>query len=106
MKLYHFTAIQNVEHIFEEGLWKGDRLWKPDFDWDGPCVWLTTDSDPSGHGLDGSTVNKRRIRFDLVIPSTDPRLKYWPRFAKGRISREMFDAYDKAGGDKSATWYV
>jgi hypothetical protein len=106
MKLYHFTTIQYVPSIFESGLWKGDRLWKRNSDWSTPCVWLTTDVDSSGHGLDGSGADKRRIRFEFLIASTHPRLKHWPRYAKGKISDEEFEAYNCAGGGKSFTWYI
>jgi hypothetical protein len=49
MILYHFTGLEYLDAIMEDGLSKGDV---PTSATEGKTgVWFTTDQDPAGHGL-------------------------------------------------------
>lgn len=129
--LYHFTALQYVLEIIESGrlevtasnLKKPNRsrertyrdprtghpvIGNPEDDAYKPVVWLTSDPDPSGNGLDaitnGSKDLKRRVR--ITIP-WQPEFEKWTTWAiKNRIDRKWFDRLRASGGGKSATWYI
>jgi hypothetical protein len=97
-------------------------------------VWFTTDSNPDGHGLSGgeavpstpeqrqafkqrtgrdapeawTTLDKRAVRIEVVIPSRDRRLFHWLAWTKKRLEPENIAALIASGGGKAKaeTWYI
>lgn len=125
MILYHFTALEYLDAIKASGLTRGDIPISRTEGLNG--VWLTMDGKSDGHGLtDGGPVDpaaflsltgrmppaglrypdKRAVRIEVSILSTDRRLKHWPRWARKRLAPEWYDDLDATGGGKSKTWYV
>jgi len=54
MLLYHFMAIKSLESIRAKGLMRGEVAVSPSDRRENVAVWLTTDREPDGHGLDRS----------------------------------------------------
>jgi hypothetical protein len=125
MILYHYTGAMFIDAIKAEGLTRGELAWSATEVTN--AVWLTTDLDPSGHGLGeaGHTLtleekralgidpsielevpNKRAVRITVKIPSTDPKLRYWPKWARGRIKPDWYATLDEVGGGKAHTWWI
>jgi hypothetical protein len=124
--LYHFTARELLPGIARDGLSRGQVPLSPRQAIN--AVWLTTDGDPSGHGLaDGVglpehliaiarrlnedpssvvTLNKRAIRFAVKLRSRDPDLVHWPRWSKRVLAPDWYEALNRAGGGKAPTWYL
>jgi hypothetical protein len=80
MILYHFTGLEYLDAIMEDGLSKGDV---PTSATEGKTgVWFITDRKPRGHGLGaemdlpngGRIANKRAVRITVAIPSSDRKL--------------------------------
>ena len=65
-------------------------------------VWLTTDPDPSGHGL---TSERREIRIQVDLPRNTTRLVAWQPYAAKRFNRADLHAFNKAGEGKATTWF-
>ncbi|TXN64892.1 hypothetical protein [Methylobacterium sp. WL6] len=130
MILYHFTALEYLDAILAEGLTKGDvPLTQTQGD---NAVWFTSDTAPEGHGLtDGHVLtveereayrrsfgealsegarfpDKRRVRIEVAIPSSDRRLKSWLPWARKRLSPDWLTALSAAGGGKAKarTWFI
>lgn len=129
MKLYHFTAIELLPNILASGLSRGDV---PTGVRTGTnAVWLTTDPDPSGHGLSGGKVlsasdrwayeqvsgrplpdveirelNKRAIRITVMIASVNRKLVHWPKWAKSRVEPKFYSVLNETGGNKANSWYL
>jgi hypothetical protein len=130
MILYHFTALEYLEPILAEGLTKGDV---PMSQTEGRnAVWFTTDPNPEGHGLsDGRPMteaersaysrafgvmpppgarfpDKRRVRIQVVIPSTDRALKAWIPWARKRLDPQWMATLTRLGGGqaKAKTWFI
>jgi hypothetical protein len=71
MKLYHFTSARHLRAIGLHGLTVGDvptdlalnlgRCW----------VWLTSEENPEGHGLEGSKANKSQFRLTVDVPDNE-----------------------------------
>jgi hypothetical protein len=124
MLLYHFTAREYLADIRHDGLCRGEVPLSPR-----EClnaVWLTTDRDPSGHGLsDGEELSykekvimgvdpgvrfyfpdKRAIRITLKIKSTDRRLVHWPAWGKKRLARGWYERLADTGDRKDRSWYL
>ena len=101
MDYYHFTAREYLPRIAQEVLRKGEVPLTAKLVRNG--VWLTTDPDPTGHGLThGRDVtdeekaflgvpasakarfpDKRAIRFKVVIPESGGCLVHWPEWGRG-----------------------
>jgi len=120
MILYHYTAHLYLPVIRQEGLSRGtvlinlsERL---------NAVWLTSDPTAADHGLAqdlqiceqlsrqrGRAVrmlNKLAVRIAVKIPSIDPRLVYWPKWAKRRLDPYFYDVLAKTGGNMDHTWWL
>jgi hypothetical protein len=91
-------------------------------------VWLTTDPEPDGHGLDrcGQPLterekirkgvdlnepafwdNKREVRITLRIPSNDLRLRQWPTWARqNHVDQQWYQALATSGDSKHRTWWL
>ena len=108
MKLYHFTALEKIKAIFEEGLVRGDVPLSPEEAGNG--VWLTRNPDAADQGWavtprkltaeerqhherifgrkvprDARFPDKRAIALEVEVPEGDDRLHHWPDFALGRL---------------------
>jgi hypothetical protein len=120
MILYHYTAHLYLPVIQQEGLSRGtvlinlsERL---------NAVWLTSDSTAADHGLaqdpeiceqlsrqrgrDTRMLNKLAVRITVKIPSIDPRLVYWPKWAKNRLDPYFYDAVAETGDNMDKTWWL
>ena len=131
MIFYHYTTRDALEKIFAEGLTLGEapisatRVAR--------AVNLTTDPDPSGHGLDGAgdvvteewsaklaahgirvppgtvLANKREARIKIKLPSSDPKLRQWRTWSRKHCEPGFADALEQTGGAtkrKARTWWL
>jgi hypothetical protein len=126
MIFYHFTAHEFIERIRAQGLTNGLMPYAPYGTHDArnsdKVIWLTTDANPSEHGLSGGEpmperigqmelpkgnfFNKRAIRIEIVWPKDKVRL--WMPWARRRMEENFFNAFIKSGGGikKAKTWYI
>ena len=122
------TLTDMTESILKGGLNRGDVPVSPTEAVN--AVWLTTDTDPEGHGLtDGRALtdkerltyasvfgrhppegarfpNKRAVRIKLLIPNSDRQLIHWPKWARKKLDRDWYRVLDETGGRKSSSWYL
>ena len=112
MILYHFTGLEFLDAIMEDGLSKGDV---PTSATEGKTgVWFTTDQDSAGHGLgvemdlpNGLRVaNKRAVRITVSIPSSDRKLVPWMKWGRKHCNPDMFAGLNRSGGGKCKSWYI
>lgn len=129
MQLYHYTARNRLPLILDTGLSKGDVPLTDVLSHN--AVWLTTDLDPSEHGLgtagpltaqerllmyqmtgemphpNAKWDNKREVRIKVEIPDSDKSLKYWPEWSK-RLPAKWRTAMNNSGGGtrKARTWWI
>lgn len=126
MKLYHYTCITYLPKILETGLTRGEVVidWKTTRN----AVNLTSDRDPSGHGLCGARFltaeehaqkghslgetdpihifpDKRKVRITVDVQKSE--LTRWYRWAGNALQRNVFDGLVRSGGGmkKARTWY-
>jgi hypothetical protein len=106
MRLNHFTCIENLPAILSSGhLLVTESNVSRKREHAGPdVVWLTTSDDPSlGHGLQGSSADKTRIRFAVGVPKRE--VARWHDFAREfGMERGAISELAAAGG--SGTWRV
>jgi hypothetical protein len=104
MKLYHFTSLNHLRGIALYGLTVGDvptDLAK----WEGRCgVWLTSNSDPRGHGLEGSSGDKSRIRLTVDVPD-NACLVRWVDWAAKHVARDTRNTLHNTTPNFES-WYV
>ena len=107
MLLYHYTAGENLRGIAKEGLTVGDvptdlARFKGRIG-----VWFTTSVSANGHGLDGSSVNKKRFRVAVEFPET-PLLVRWAEWSTTNVTAFTRKQLDAAIGDDSGSneWWV
>lgn len=129
MVLFHFTSIDRLDDILREGINRGTVSTSTSERSHG--IWLTTDSDPSEHGLGAGAVlsqgakaaverrlgrrfaddvaipDKRAVRITVIIPSRDKRLVRWLPWAQKRCDPAYLTALIETGGgrSKAKTWY-
>ena len=111
MRLYHFTSLGHLPVILATGgLWRGEVPVR-----DGTqslrATWLTRDPDSKGHGLTGSSANKRAIRITIDLVSSTPGLLHWLTFTqteRGFLEPHLVRRLVKTGGGpkKAKTWYI
>jgi hypothetical protein len=104
MKLYHFTSKHHLHGIGRYGLTIGDV--PTDLQGNkGRCgVWLTSDSNPSGHGLEGSDVDKSQFRLTVDAPE-NPLLVRWVHWAANNATPLTVRGLHAAASGFE-TWYV
>jgi hypothetical protein len=105
MKLFHFTSPAHLNGIYRHGLTVGDVPTCLERHTGKIGVWLTTKSDPEGHGLEGSSVNKKAVRLTVEVPDGPPLWK-WNEWAEGRVSASTRRRLEQGRGDEARTWYV
>lgn len=131
MILYHFTASELLESIMREGLSRGDV--PTNVTGGTKAVWFTTSRDGTGHGLgeprlltdeerasllrikggalfsgDIWFLDKRAVRIEVRIPSSDRALRRWLPWAKKHVEPRFLEALIETGGGKrkAETWYL
>jgi hypothetical protein len=133
MILYHFTSAHHLSMILATGLSEGDvplLPGEPGY----RCVWFTTDPSPADHGLssgekvlipeaerrlierqtgrpapyEATTLDKRAVRIEVVIPSSDKKLFHWLLWSAKRTDAALRKALITTGGGKAKarTWYI
>lgn len=108
MRLYHFTSLGHLPVILATGgLWRGE-VPVGDGSQSLRGTWFTSDPDPQGHGLDGSSVDKREVRITVVFQRNDRGLAHWLKFARVRLSLHCIEEMMQTGGGKrkAETWYI
>ncbi|KQO89683.1 hypothetical protein ASF36_22705 [Methylobacterium sp. Leaf90] len=108
MRLYHFTSLGHLPVILATGgLWRGE-VPVGDGKESVRATWFTTDPDGAGHGLDGSSSDKREVRIVVVFPRGDRRPVLWLKFARKFLDADRIDTLVAKGGGKrkAETWYV
>ncbi len=115
MKLYHFTSLYHLPLIRQAGFLKlvesnigsPDKRFLPYGEHVGPdVVWLTERMDPSGHGLGGASVDKRKVRIEFNIEDMESAIR-WRDFANQHgINREWYRIMDKSGDYTARYWWV
>jgi hypothetical protein len=104
MVLYHFTAMEYLRGIAKFGLTVGDVPTSPQTGRVG--VWLTTEGNAGGHGLESSTLDKTRYRLTVRLGEPVPAVHKWSDWAQKHADAEFTRTlYETAGSDGSA-WYV
>lgn len=109
MRLYHYTSLGHLPHILKSDLSRGEVFIGPRAELNYRGVWLTTDPVASeGHGLSGSTVDKRAVRITIDFDDGDPDLYHWLPWSKGKLGAvPMAMLIANGGGQKCAeTWFV
>ncbi len=131
MIFYHYTSRAALESIQREGLTRGEAPYSATR-W-ATAVNLTTDSEPSGHGLDlggyivteehsramarnginvpaGTVfVNKREARIKLKLPSSDSKLKRWKSWSRKNCDPGYAEGLEQSAGatpKKAKTWWL
>lgn len=108
MRLYHFTSLGHLPIILATGgLWRGE-VPVGDGSQSLRGTWLTSDPDPRGHGLDGSSADKRQVRIAIVFARNDRAVSNWLKFARGRLAPGCIEEMTRTGGGKrkAETWYI
>ncbi len=109
LPLYHYTRRVHLPSIFANGLDSGEVQVAPAVGCNGRLispprymlgvVWLTTDLDPAGHGLD---LDKREIRIQVAISPLSKRLVRWSTFARKRLGEAAEDDADALASEIEA----
>jgi len=128
VRLYHFTALEYLPRILAEGLTRGDVPLGPTKREN--AVWLTSNPEPTEQAwasephvstdaeralherLFGRPVprgaryaDKRAVVIAIEIPSGDPKLVRWYRYANRRgVNRRWMRTLEKVGGRGSDWW--
>jgi len=105
MKLFHFTSLAHLNGIHRHGLTVGDVPTSLERQTGKIGVWLTTNPEPDGHGLEGSAVDKKAVRLTVEV-SDGPPLWQWDDWAEGRVTAFTRHRLEQAGGDAARTWYI
>jgi hypothetical protein len=104
MRLYHFTSAAHLYGIGRHGLTVGDvptdvRRNR------GRCgVWLTSSPETSGHGLEGSSLDKKRYRLEVEAPEGAAFVR-WTDWARRNVTPETIRGLH-ATAEGWGAWYV
>lgn len=133
MLLYHFTAVELLDAIREEGLKRGDVPTSASTGRN--AVWLTSQRTPHNHGMgDGSeiitvtqslkteipacrdlptgavlqTIDQLAVRIAVRIPRGDRHLVKWSLWAPRHLERDWLATLNRAGGGTAIanSWYL
>ena len=104
MKLFHFTSERHLYGISRHGLTVGDVPTDIHSN-KGRCgVWLTSDSDPKGHGLEGSAADKGQFRLTVNVPENAALIRWIDWAPKNVTPTTIRVLHATARGFE--TWYV
>jgi hypothetical protein len=104
MKLYHFTSARHLRAIGLHGLTVGDVPTDLALNL-GLCgVWLTSDDNPKGHGLEGSVANKSQFRLTVDEPDNQ-LLARWIEWAAKCVTPDTVRRLHYTAPGFSS-WYV
>ena len=110
MKLYHFTSGYNLRAIARFGLTVGDVPTNLATGAGRVAVWLTSASDPSGHGLAGGRYDKKRFRLEVEVSFDDPKLYRWAEWATANVTPQTISSLRRTaeinGKHQDDTWFV
>src|SRR5262249_48827569 len=104
MNLYHFTSMRHLYAIGRYGLTVGDvptDIQKGE----GRCGgWLTSGNTPEGLGREGSSTDKKRVRFLVDVPERANLVK-WTEWAPKNVTVKTIAALNSTamGFD---SWHV
>jgi hypothetical protein len=131
VKLYHFTALEYLGSILDEGLTRGDVPLSPTRR--KTAIWLTRNPDPDTQAWTGDPrrerkpyarlldfapslrrlprfVDKRAVMLAVEVPDGDGKLVGWLCFAAQRgIDRRWVETVARARGGKMSNaldWYI
>lgn len=105
MQLHHYTSMRHLSGIARYGLTVGDVPTDLRREKGRVGVWFTSDPLPNGHGLDGSAVDKRRMRLTVRIPPSSEALHKWTTWAVENVTAETIGALH-TGQARFNSWYV
>jgi hypothetical protein len=72
----------------------------------GRCgVWLTSDDNPGGHGLEGSAADKSRFRLTVNVPDDNPAFVRWLDWAPKNATPHTIRTLH-ATAPNFESWYV
>jgi hypothetical protein len=104
MKLFHFTSEYHLRAISRHGLTVGDVPTDLASS-EGRCgVWLTSNSEPSGHGLQGAAADKSRFRLAVDVPENGVLVK-WVDWAHKNVTPETMRALHSTASAFD-TWFI
>jgi hypothetical protein len=135
VKLYHCTSYYNLQCVLREGITRGDVPTGPTSGFNAvwltknpePSVQAWSRRQPlsddelkalesmkaSGtvryvetSGIEDWELGKIGITLEVAIPSSDPRLIHWSKFARRHLNPALYRALDETGGGRSRDWYI
>jgi hypothetical protein len=105
MRLYHYTSSAHLRGIDRHGLTVGDVPIDLARNTGRVGVWLTSRSDPTGHGLSGSAVDKSEVRLTVDILDEKP-LRRWDEWSALEVPPKTRSRLEQADGASARSWYV
>ena len=103
--LYHFTAAERLLGIGQYGLTVGDVPTDLTKNRGVIGVWLTASPVAEGHGLEGSSGDKKRYRLSIELPIDVPTLHRWTDWSSRYVTPETLRSlHSTAHGWES--WYI
>jgi hypothetical protein len=110
MILYHYTSGYHLRGIARYGLTVGDVPTDIEQAKGRVGVWLTSAPTGGGHGLEGSTVDKKQYRLAVEVPEDSPLLVKWLDWAPGNVTPNTIEALHSTAaehdGEGPASWFV
>jgi hypothetical protein len=105
ISLYHFTSQHHLPGIARHGLTVGDVPTDIQRNLGRVGIWLTSTACPVGHGLEGSTVNKKQMRLLVELDDADPALAHWPKWAIEHATPATIQALHRSAAGFE-TWWI
>ena len=110
MILYHFTSVRHLRGIARHGLTVGDVPTDIARGKGRIGVWLTASPQPTGHGLEGSAVDKSAFRLSVDVQDGSPLLVHWLDWARRNVTPDTLDRLHataaRHGGEGPSSWFV
>lgn len=86
MELFHYTSLLHIRGIAKYGLTVGDVPTDLVKNQGRVGVWLTDLGNPSDLGLDGSRVDKKRLRLSVQVSEASAVLHRWTDWADKNVT--------------------
>lgn len=104
--LYHFTSAHALHGIGRYGLTVGDvpidiRKMRGLVG-----VWFTTSPEPEGHGLEGSSVDKKQYRLTVELPAEMPTLHRWAEWSSRFVKPETRSLVNNSASGWEGWYFV